>query len=93
MLTMSGFRADGEPFATGQMAMSQERPDKYSWGVSLAQVARLYCQAQGTLGIITKAAVTLKTATPENQVLFFSCKSISQVTRALKEFMSTEEPH
>lgn len=93
MLTMKGFRADGEPFATGQMAMSQERPDKYSWSVSLAQVARLYCQAQGTLGIITNAAVTLKTAAPENQVFFFSCKNINQATHALKEFIATEEPH
>lgn len=93
MLTMKGFRADGEPFATGQMAMSQERPDKYSWGVSLAQVARLYCQAQGTLGIITNAAVTLKTIAPENQVLFFPCKNINQATKVLKEFIATEEPH
>ena len=93
MLTMKGVRADGEPFATGQMAMSQERPDKYSWGVSFAQVARLYCQAQGTLGIITTAAVTLKTATPENHVLFFSCKNINQTASVLKTFISTEEPH
>ena len=58
MLTMEGYRADGERFATGQMAMKQDRPDKYSWGVSFAMVARLYCMAQGTLGIITKVAVT-----------------------------------
>jgi FAD/FMN-containing dehydrogenase len=93
MLTMEGYRADGQRFATGQMAMVQDRPDKYSWGVSFAQVARLYCQAQGTLGIITKAAVTLKTATPKSQVLFFSCRNINQATRALKAFMATEEPH
>ena len=93
LLTMKGFRADGESFATGQMAMSQDRPDKYSWGVSLAQVARLYCQAQGTLGIITTAAVTLKTIAPENQVFFFSCKNMSQTTTALKAFIATEEPH
>jgi len=93
MLTMKGWRADGEPFATGQMAMSQARPDKYSWGVSFAQVARLYCQAQGTLGIITAAAVTLKTATPLNQVLFASCKNITQTLLLLKTFMGTEEPH
>ena len=49
MLTMEGYRADGERFATGQMAMEQDRPDKYSWGVSFAQVARLFCLAQGTL--------------------------------------------
>lgn len=93
MLTMKGFRADGEFFATGQMAMAQERPDKYSWGVSLAQVARLYCQAQGTLGIITTAAVTLKTATPHNQVFFSPCKNINQVSKVLKTFIATEEPH
>ena len=93
LLTMKGFRADGESFATGQMAMAQDRPDKYSWGVSLAQVARLYCQAQGTLGIITTAAVTLKTRAPENQVFFFSCKNISQTTEALKRLVATEEPH
>ncbi len=93
MLTMKGFRADGEPFATGQMAMKQDRPDKYSWGVSFAQVARLYCQAQGTLGIITEAAVTLKTATPENQVLFFPCKNIQDAVKALKTFIATEELH
>lgn len=93
MLTMKGFRADGEPFATGQMAMVQDRPDKYSWGVSFAQVARLYCQAQGTLGIITAAAVTLKSATPENQVLYFPCKTINDATRALKTFIATEALH
>lgn len=93
MLTMKGFRADGEPFATGQMAMVQERPDKYSWAVSFAQVARLFCQAQGTLGIITTAAVTLKTATPHNQVLFSPCKNINQATKMLKTFIATEEPH
>ena len=93
MLTMEGFRADGQRFATGQMAMIQDRPDKYSWGVSFAQVARLFCQAQGTLGIITKAAVTLKAAAPKKQVLFFPCKNINQATKALKAFMATEEPH
>jgi hypothetical protein len=93
MLTMRGFRADGKPFATGQMAMSQDRPDKYSWGVSFAQVARLFCQTQGTLGIITAAAVTLKTTTPFNEVLFFPCKGIKQATDALKAFVATEEPH
>jgi len=93
LLTMKGVRADGELFATGQMAMTQERPDKYSWGVSLAQVARLYCQAQGTLGIITNAAVTLKTIAPENQVFFFSCNNIARATKVLKAFIATEEPH
>ena len=93
MLTMKGFRGDGKSFATGQMAMSQDRPDKYSWGVSFAQVARLFCQAQGTLGIITTAAVTLKTVTPENQVLFFPCRDIDQATKELKVFVATEEPH
>ncbi len=93
MLTMKGFRADGKPFATGQMAMKQDRPDKYSWGVSFAQVARLFCGAQGTLGIITQAAITLKTATPENRVLFFVLKNVSQVVRALKAFVATEELH
>jgi FAD/FMN-containing dehydrogenase len=93
MLTMEGYRADGHKFATGQMAMNQDRPDKYSWGVSYAQVARLFCQAQGTLGIITKAAVTLKTVMPKSQVLFFSCKNINQALKALKAFMFTEETH
>jgi len=93
MLTMEGFRADGERFATGQMAMKQDRPDKYSWGVSFAQVARLFCQAQGTLGIITKAAVTLKTVFSKSQVLFYPCANINQATKALKAFLSTEEPH
>lgn len=93
MLTMKGFRADGEDFATGQMAMSQNRPDKYSWGASLAQVSRLFCQAQGTLGIITEAAITLKSASPENQVFFFSCANIHQALKALKLFTATEEPN
>jgi len=93
MLTMEGYRADGEHFATGQMAMSQERPDKYSWGVSFAMVARLYCQAQGTLGIITRAAVTLKTAMPESRVLYYPCTTINHATRALKAFIATEQPH
>lgn len=93
MLTMEGYRADGEHFATGQMAMSQDRPDKYSWGVSFAMVARLYCQAQGTLGIITKAAVTLKTAMKESKVLYYPCANITQAARALKAFLATEEPH
>ena len=72
MLTMEGYRADGERFATGQMAMKQDRPDKYSWGVSFAMVARLYCMAQGTLGIITKVAVSLKTDMSKAEVLFFA---------------------
>jgi len=93
MLTMEGYRADGEHFATGQMAMSQDRPDKYSWGCSFAQVARLYCQAQGTLGIITKAAITLKTAFKKSDVVYFPCRSIAQATAALKSFLATEEPH
>jgi FAD/FMN-containing dehydrogenase len=93
MLTMEGYRADGQRFATGQMAMSQDRPDKYSWGVSFAQVSRLFCQAQGTLGIITKAAVTIKSATSKAQVLFFPCRNINQATKALKVFMASEEPH
>ncbi len=93
MLTMKGFRADGEAFATGQMAMSQNRPDKYSWGTSLAMVSRIYCQAQGTLGIITEAAVTLKTASPENQVFFFSCANINTALKALQLFTATEEPN
>jgi len=93
MLTMEGYRGDGERFATGQMAMSQDRPDKYSWGVSFAMVARLYCQAQGTLGIMTKVAVTLKTAMKNSEVLLFPCANINQTTKALKAFLATEEPH
>jgi len=93
MLTMEGYRADGQHFATGQMAMSQNRPDKYSWGCSFAQVARLFCQAQGTLGIITKAAVTLKSAPPHAQVLFMACTTINQAMRALKALLATEQPH
>lgn len=93
MLTMEGYRADGEYFATGQMAMEQDRPDKYSWGVSFAQVARLFCMAQGTLGIITRVAVTLKTAVPKAEVLYYGCKNINQATKALKAFVATEEPH
>lgn len=93
LLTMKGFRADGKPFATGQMAMFQDRPDKYSWGVSFAMVSRLFCQAQGTLGIITAVAITLKTATPENLPLFFLCQDLEEVLRGLKLFMATEEPH
>lgn len=93
MLTMEGYRADGERFATGQMAMSQDRPDKYSWGVSFAMVARLYCMAQGTLGIITKVAVSLKTDIPKAEVLFYACRSAKQAAAALKAFQTTEEPH
>jgi FAD/FMN-containing dehydrogenase len=93
MLTMEGFRADGERFATGQMAMEQDRPDKYSWGVSFAQVARLFCLAQGTLGIITKVAVILKTDVPKKDVLYYSCRNINQATKSLKAFLATEEPH
>jgi len=93
MLTMEGFRADGERIATGQMAMKQDRPDKYSWGVSFAMVARLYCMAQGTLGIITKVAVSLKTDIPKAEVLFYECRSAKQAAAALKAFQSTEEPH
>jgi len=93
MLTMEGYRADGERFATGQMAMEQDRPDKYSWGVSFAQVARLFCLAQGTLGIITKVAVTLKTEASKTDVLYYSCRNINQAAKALKAFVATEEPH
>ncbi len=93
MLTMEGYRADGERFATGQMAMEQDRPDKYSWGVSFAQVARLFCLAQGTLGIITKVAVTLKTEASKKDVLYYSCRNINQATKALKALVATEEPH
>ncbi len=93
MLTMEGYRADGNRFATGQMAMSQDRPDKYSWGVSFAMVARLFCMAQGSLGIITKAAVSLKTDMPKKEVMFFPCVNINAATKALKAFMFTEEPH
>lgn len=93
MLTMEGYRADGERIATGQMAMSQDRPDKYSWGVSFAMVARLYCMAQGTLGIITKVAVSLKADMPKAEVLFYECRSAKQAAAALKAFQTTEEPH
>jgi FAD/FMN-containing dehydrogenase len=93
MLTMEGYRADGHRFATGQMAMKQDRPDKYSWGVSFAQVARLYCMAQGTLGVITKVAVTLKTVMAKAEVLFYGCRNSKQATAALKAFQTTEEPH
>ncbi len=93
MLTMEGYRGDGHRFATGQMAMHQDRPDKYSWGASFAQVARLFCMAQGTLGIITKVAVTLKTDMKKQQVLYFPCKNINQATTALKAFLANEEPH
>ncbi len=93
MLTMEGYRGDGNRFATGQMAMEQERPDKYSWGVSFAMVARLYCMAQGSLGIITKASVTLKTAMKQSEVLYYPCTNINKATQALKAFLFTEEPH
>ncbi|MCP4717444.1 MAG: FAD-binding oxidoreductase, partial [Deltaproteobacteria bacterium] len=58
-----------------------------------AMVARLYCMAQGTLGIITKVAVTLKTEMPKKEVLFYGCKNINKATEALKAFVGTEQPH
>ena len=93
MLTMEGFRADGKRFATGQMAMHQDRPDKYSWGASIAIVARLFCMAQGSLGIVTRCAVTLKLNPKYSQVLFFECKNANQAAMALRSFVSTEQPN
>ena len=49
--------------------------------------------SEGTLGIITEAAVTLKTASPENQVFFFSCANINTALKALQLFTATEEPN
>jgi len=37
--------------------------------------------------------VTLKTEMPKKDVLYYSCRNINQATKALKAFVSTEEPH
>ena len=88
-LTVEMVLPNGEIMGTGQMAIKlAEHP--YTWSTPFAVVNRMFFGAQGTMGVITKAAVTLKTLYEENRVLFAEFSDVTALAEAARRFLHVE---
>jgi FAD/FMN-containing dehydrogenase len=85
-LTMEIVLPDGQVMGTGQMAVkAAEHP--YTWTTPYAVVNRMFFSTQGTLGVVTKAAVTVKTLHPAARVFFVRCDNLPAMAEAVRAFM------
>ncbi len=88
-LTMEMVLPTGEIMGTGQMAIKASK-HPYTWTTPYAAVNRMFLGAQGTLGVVTKAAVTVKTLHPETKVFFVNFNDFSAMVKAVRAFSRLE---
>ena len=88
-LTVELVLPTGDIMGTGQMAIKRaEHP--YTWSTPFTVVNRMFFGAQGTLGIITKAAITLKTLYEVNRVFFVEFDDVTALAEAARKFLHSE---
>jgi FAD/FMN-containing dehydrogenase len=88
-LTMEMVLPNGEVMGTGQMAVKGTQYP-YTWTTPYAVVNRIFLGAQGTLGVVTKAAITVKTLHPVAKVFFVSFYDLTTVAEAVRTFLRPE---
>jgi len=88
-LTLEIVLPNGEVLGTGQMAI-KDTPYPYTWTTPYAVVNRMFFGAQGTLGVVTKAAITVKTLSPEATVFFARFDNLTTLAKAIREILRVE---
>ena len=88
-LTLRLVLPTGEVMGTGQMDIEASRLP-YSWTTPYAVVSRMFFGAQGTLGVVTKAAITVKSIYESARVFFIGFDDLRIMSHAIKEFLRLE---
>jgi hypothetical protein len=71
---------------TGQMDIQASKLP-YSWTTPYAVISRIFFGAQGTLGIVTKAALTVKTLYESAKVFFIQFNDLTAMAEAVRMFL------
>ena len=88
-LTLKIVLPTGEVMGTGQMDIPASKLP-YSWTTPYAVISRMFFGAQGTLGVVTKAAITVKTLYEAAKVFFIRFHDLIQMAEAVRKFLRME---
>jgi hypothetical protein len=88
-LTLKMVLPTGEVMGTGQMAIEAAQ-HPYTWTTPYAVVNRMFLGAQGTLGVVTRAAITVKTLHPSAKVFFANFDDLTTMAEAARGFLRVE---
>ena len=88
-LTLEIVLPTGDIMGTGQMDI-QASQLPYSWTTPYAVISRIFFGAQGTLGIVTKAALTVKTLYESARVFFVEFEDLPSMAESARKFLRLE---
>ena len=88
-LTLEVVLPTGEIMGTGQMDIEASKLP-YSWTTPYAVISRMFFGAQGTLGIVTRAALTVKTLYESARVFFAGFNDLAAMTEAVQKLLRLE---
>lgn len=88
-LTLEVVLPTGEIIGTGQMDIKNSR-FPYTWTTPYAVLNRIFLGAQGTLGIVTRAAITVKTLSESAKVFFVGFDDLSTAVESVRRFLTLE---
>ncbi len=92
ILTMEVLMPNGELLKTGMAAIPVIDRPYFPFGTTPSYFNKVWFGSQGTLGIMTKASIKLKTDYETKQVLFIPADSFEQVLPAIKEIKRLDSP-
>lgn len=92
ILTMEVLLPGGELLKTGMAAIPVIDRPYFPFGTTPAYFNKVWFGAQGTLGIVTRASIKLKTAYETTQVLYIPAPSFEQVLPVLREIKRLDSP-
>lgn len=85
VLTMEVLIPNGDLVKTGMAAIPLIDTPYFPFGTTPSYFNKVWFSAQGTLGIVTKAVVKLKTLSPTRELLFIPFKTIEETFRLIRE--------
>jgi len=92
VLTMEVMMPGGELLKTGMAAIPVIDKPYFPFGTTPSYFNKVWFGSQGTLGIVTKAVVKLKTDYETKKVLFIPADSCEHILPALKEIKRLDSP-
>lgn len=92
VLTMEVMMPGGELLKTGMAAIPVIDKPYFPFGTTPSYFNKVWFGSQGTLGIVTKAVVKLKTDYETKKVLFIPADSFEELLPALKEIKRLDSP-
>ncbi len=92
VLTMEVLLPNGELIKTGLAALPVLDTAYFPFGTTPSYFNKVWFGAQGTLGIVTRATIKLKTDHALQQVLFIPCASFEQSIPVLREIKRLDSP-